>query len=649
MLSLKHATSFTTAAVLASGLVFNQAAAEPADMPAPDAGNTLTVRASEIAQPLSNHCRIYTNVLTVFDSEHINGETSVPHSEMATAAIKGAAQSTIYLSGEERKPTEYNPGSEADDFIASMTFVDGTNHRFAPAPGSLSTYEDQCRFVETALQILSEKTDVPLDTLHEVGLNSVIEKTRDPHSSYIAPRDRSDFQEQTRGSFAGVGAEVGKQVGEYLQIKGFVEGGPAGQTELKEDDFVTHIDGQSTKEMTTGEAVDLIKGEPGTEVNFTVKRGDQEPFNVAITRAVIEPKVVTHKMIGDTLHVTVKTFNKQTYKQFFEAIAAGMAEWSGKNAMNLEKLVIDVRGNPGGLLDQVAAMIDRLIHQDDPEQQKQIMATGKSAADLEDRYFNDAMVPVNFPKFKITVLTDGGSASASEILAGALVDEGHDVVGTRSYGKGSVQTIIPIIGGQGGLARVTTSAFFPGTSVLSNQGAGIPPTVKVTYGDFRDEEAANRKHESDRAGSLLPAGQTREHVKPKFSCTLDSDFSGSISDENISNLAEEFTKGVVIRSIERRRGAEVTEEAWAEIMQNPEAQESFEAEKEGYKEYLQNFVHTIYRRTGDNNNPFEAITVMDADRLCAQHKLDGVQEIEYGGTPITTIEEIRYPTPTVAP
>ena len=640
MLSLKQAGSLTAALAVVSHLAINTAIA---DSPAPgntDQSNALSVSASEIDKALSDNCKIYEIVLKKFDQEHINGQTATPHSEMATIAVKGAAGAAMYGSDNDSRPTI---GDEREGVAFSMTFTDGVILAPAVATDNLQEYADHCDFLAVPLKTLHEKTGVSVKDLYAAGINAVISKTRDPHSSYIAPADAGDFREQTRGNFVGIGVEINKHEDGHLEVQGVIKGGSAEAAGLQKGDLITHIEGKPIADMTMNEAVENIRGEPDTEVNLKIKRGDAEPFDQVVARAIVEPKVVTHKMVGDTLHVTVKTFNKQTYKQFFESIAAGMSEWSGETAMNMEKLVIDVRGNPGGLLDQVALMIDRLIHQDEPGLQKQIMATGKSADELEERYINDTIAPGNFPKFKISVLTDGGSASASEILAGALVDEGHDVVGTRSYGKGSVQTVIPVRGG--GYARVTTSAFFPGTSVLSNQGAGIPPTVKVTYNDFRDEAAAERRHESNLAGSLLPAGQTREHITPKFSCTLDPSFSGLITDEKFADLASEFTKSLILNREERMTGQRPTEADWDRYAADPQGQEAIRIETESYTEYLENFVTTAFRATGDVSNPYEWVQVMDADRLCAQHKLDGAQEIEYQGQPITTLVENRVPAP----
>lgn len=636
MVSFKQAGSLTAALAVVSHLAINAA---NADGPVPvetDQSKALTVTKSEIDVALASNCKIYETVLKKFDEEHINGRTTTSHSDMATIAVKSAAGAAILLSESPDKPVFE---LDREDAAFSMTFTDGVILAPAVAPDSLQTYSEHCNFFAVPFKTIHEKTGVEIKDLYVRAINAVIDETRDPHSSYIPPAAAGDFREKTRGSFVGIGANISKDQNGFIKVEDFVEGGAAEKSELQKGDFITHINGKTTKDMSSQDAAGNIRGELGTDVVLTIKRGEQEAFDITITRANVEPKVVTHKMIGDTLHVTVTTFNEQTYKQFFEAIAEGMSEWSGKTATNLEKLVIDVRGNPGGLLEQVAYMIDRLIHQDEPGLQKQIMATGKSADDLERIYINDTIMPANFPKFRISVLTDGGSASASEILAGALVDEGHDVVGTRSYGKGSVQTIYPIMRGQGGLARITTAAFFPGTSVLSNQGAGIPPTVKVVYNDFRDEVAANIRHESDRAGSLLPAGQTREHIAPKFTCTLDEAFAGPIGDEQIVNLAGEFTKGVLLRSRERQTGERPTESFWDSFKSSMEGLKIIQTETEGYVEYINKFVMPVVRATGDAENPYERVNVLDADRLCAQHKLDGTQEIEYQGKPITTMVE----------
>lgn len=157
-------------------------------------------------------------------------------------------------------------------------------------------------------------------------------------------------------------------------------------------------------------------------------------------------------------------------------------------------------------------------------------------------------------------------------------------------------------------------------------------------------------HESDRTKALLPSGQTREHLKPKFSCTLDSRFAGPISEQKIDDLAKEFSKSIYYKELKARYGRFPTETQWTNILSDPKFKKDFDKRKKEYTEYLKNFTQAATRPTGHANKPYERVTVMDADKLCMQQRLDGVQEIEYKGKPITTIKELPpVPLPVQAP
>jgi hypothetical protein len=183
-----------------------------------------------------------------------------------------------------------------------------------------------------------------------------------------------------------------------------------------------------------------------------------------------------------------------------------------------------------------------------------------------------------------------------------------------------------------GAARITTSVFFPGSTVLSNQGSGIHPTVKVMYGDFRDDFHENARHESDIESAMLPAGETRAHIVPQFVCTLNPELAGAISDETMHDLAIEFSMMVAENIIGPH-----TETEWARFQLTAQFQEMVSE----YDEYIADYTIRYYTAPENEGDLPQLNRYMDADRLCAQHRLDGAQEITINGTPVTTITPIN--------
>jgi carboxyl-terminal processing protease len=605
---------------------------------------TITITEDDVSltREIYSRCAFYVNVLNAFDANHISGVLQTPQSEVAEAALEGVLRGVF-------RTTDYIDAVSIDsddeeNYFATFTFANGMSYTIEDASNNFDHYSDSCAYMQAPLDIIASQTDQSVTQLFDYALNGVIRATRDPHSSYLGADAMADMRERTSGQFGGLGVQITSENG-YIKVIEPNEDGPGDRAGILENDLITHIDGVHIQGMDLSDAIDFLKGEPQTEVTITIQRDDAAPFDIDVTREIIRVPSVEHVLLGDTLHVTVSSFGENTYPEFVEAIGAGMAEYASERAMNLQKLVIDVRGNGGGLLSAVLPMIDRLIQTSDGAAQQQIMGTGPNAANLEDVFINDEMVPVNFPNFNITVLVDERSASASEILAGALMDEGVEIIGRQSYGKGSVQTIMPITDSGNlarfrsdeivGAARVTTSVFFPGSTVLSNQGSGIHPTVKVMYGDFRDDFHENARHESDIDSAMLPAGETRAHIVPQYVCTLNPDLAGAISDETLSELAFEFSMMVA----ESFTGPQ-TNADWERFQSTPEFQDLV-AE---YNEYISEYTIRYYTAPEVEGGLPQLNRYMDADRLCAQHRMDGAQEITINGNPVTTIEPILQET-----
>ena len=301
---------------------------------------------------------------------------------------------------------------------------------------------------------------------------------------------------QTRGEFGGLGIEVTQEDG-FVKVVSPIDGTPADEAGIEAGDFITHVDGESILGLTLDKAVDLMRGPVGSEIVITVVReGEPDPFDVTIIRDTIKLTAVRARTEGQSVVLRVTTFNDQTYPNLKEGLEKQIAEAGGIDKIN--GVVLDLRNNPGGLLTQAIKVSDAFLNEGE------IVSTrGRNPEDGE--RFN--ATPGDLAEGKpIVVLINGGSASASEIVAGALQDHRRAiVVGTKSFGKGSVQTVMPLRGD--GAMRLTTSRYYT-PSGRSIQALGVSPDIIVEQPRNRpeedeDEEAAARtRSEADLRGSL---------------------------------------------------------------------------------------------------------------------------------------------------
>ncbi len=314
----------------------------------------------------------------------------------------------------------------------------------------------------------------------------------DPHSSYLPPNDFDDMQVQTRGEFGGLGIEVTQEEG-FVKVVSPMDGTPADAAGVEAGDFITHVDGESLLGLDLNEAVDLMRGPIGSEIIITVVReGKDEPFDISIIRDTIKLTAVRSRTEGQTVVLRVTTFNDQTYANLKSNLEKSVAEVGGMDKVN--GFVIDLRNNPGGLLTQAIKVSDAFL-----ESGEIVSTRGRSPED-GDR-FN--ATPGDLANGKpVVVLINGGSASASEIVAGALKDHRRAVVvGTKSFGKGSVQTIMPVKGG--GAMRLTTARYYT-PSGRSIQGLGVSPDIIVEQPQRNpDEDAIDGKRPTFRSESDL--------------------------------------------------------------------------------------------------------------------------------------------------
>lgn len=289
----------------------------------------------------------------------------------------------------------------------------------------------------------------------------------DPHSSFLNERAFKDMQESTRGEFTGLGLEVDMQDG-FVRVVAPIDETPAARAGVRAGDLITHLDGQTTQGLTLTEAVSRMRGPNNTKITLTIRReGVEKPFDLTITRGVIRQQSVTHRIFQDIGYLRIRSFSEQTADGLEKSIEAIQAELGG--AEKVRGYVLDLRSNPGGVLDQSVFVADAFLDRGE------IVSTRGQQGEENSR-FNARRGDLTKGK-PVVVLIDGASASASEIVAGALQDQGRaQIVGTRSFGKGSVQRIIPL---QGGTAVKLTISRYYTPSGRSIQAKGIAPDIEV--------------------------------------------------------------------------------------------------------------------------------------------------------------------------
>ncbi len=314
----------------------------------------------------------------------------------------------------------------------------------------------------------------------------------DPHSSYLNAKNFKDMQVQTRGKFGGLGIEVTMENG-FVKVVSPIDDTPASRSGIKPGDFITHLDGKPVLGLTLGEAVELMRGKVGSDIKLTIKRENTAAFDVTITRAVIPLRTVRSRVEGDIAYVRISSFSQPTTDGLNKAMAKLKTELGDK----FKGVVLDLRNNPGGLLDQAVGVSDAFL------EQGEIVSTRTREKEQHQR-FNAR--PGDLADGKpIVVLINGGSASASEIVAGALQDQKRAIIlGTKSFGKGSVQTIMPL--GRHGAMRLTTARYYT-PSGRSIQAVGIDPDIAVEQARVERVNNGERRRESDLRGALQNEGE----------------------------------------------------------------------------------------------------------------------------------------------
>jgi carboxyl-terminal processing protease len=384
--------------------------------------------------------------------------------------------------------------------VLALTLSLAPDARAAETPkNNADTYRLLNLFGDVFERVRAEYVEKPTDEeLIEAAITGML-TALDPHSSFMNAKNFRDMQVNTRGEFGGLGIQVTMEAG-FVKVISPIDDTPAYRSGVESGDFITHLDGKSVQGLTLAQAVERMRGKVGTDIKLTIRRqGVAEPFDVTITRAVIKITSVRSRTEGNVGYVRITSFNEQTDVGLDKA----MAKFDGELGDKMIGLVLDLRNNPGGLLDQAVKVSDAFM------ERGEIVSTRSRNAEDTQRY---NATPGDLAKgLPIVVLINGGSASASEIVAGALQDHRRAIVlGTKSFGKGSVQTIMPLSGH--GAMRLTTARYYT-PSGRSIQAKGIDPDILVEPAKVEKLTTARRTREADLVGALDNPDDTAKEPK----------------------------------------------------------------------------------------------------------------------------------------
>ena len=348
-------------------------------------------------------------------------------------------------------------------------------------------YKQLNLFGEVYERVRSEYVEKVSDKeLIEAAINGMLQSL-DPHSSYLDSDSFTEMKIQTKGEFGGLGIEVTMENG-LVKVVSPIDDTPAAKAGVQSGDYISHIDEEPVMGLTLSEAVDKMRGPINTELKITIIREGKDAFDLSLKRAIIKVTSIKAKKEEDVAYLRITSFTQKTYKNLVKEFNKLSLEMKG----NMKGLVLDLRNNPGGLLDQAISVSDAFL------ERGEIVSTRGRDNKGEQRYnASKGDITNGLP---IVVLINGGSASASEIVAGALQDHKRGILmGTRTFGKGSVQTIIPVA--SKGAVRLTTARYFT-PSGNSIQAKGVSPDIYVPQSKIEVLENTNSRRESDLRGAL---------------------------------------------------------------------------------------------------------------------------------------------------
>ena len=338
--------------------------------------------------------------------------------------------------------------------------------------------------------------EISAPELIESAINGML-GALDPHSSFLNEEDFKGMQRRTRGEFGGLGIEITMEDG-LVKVISPIDETPAAQAGIKSGDFIVKIDDEDIFGLTLTDAVELMRGPVGSDVEITISRMGEEPFIVNITRAIIKVQSVRHESYDTVGYIRLTTFSAQTTPGLKKAISTLKDE----HGTALEGIILDLRNNAGGLLSEAVAVADAFLDKGE------IVSTRGRRESETARYY--ATTGDEFDGLPLVVLINSGSASASEIVAGALKDHRRALImGTRSFGKGSVQSIIPISGN--GAMRLTTARYYT-PSGISIQSTGIEPDIIVELAVVQDIETNGVRREENLRGALDTAESDQNEI-----------------------------------------------------------------------------------------------------------------------------------------
>ena len=370
--------------------------------------------------------------------------------------------------------------------LTILTFI---NLAFIPKLFSddSDVYKQLNLFGEVYERVRSEYVEKVSDKeLIEAAINGMLQSL-DPHSSYLNAESFTEMKIQTKGEFGGLGIEVTMENG-LVKVVSPIDDTPAAKAGIKSGDYISHIDGEPVMGLNLSEAVDKMRGPINTELKITVVREGSEAFDLNLKRAIIKVTSIKAKKEEDVAYLRITSFTQKTFKNLVKEYKKLSSEMKG----NMKGLVLDLRNNPGGLLDQAVSVSDAFLDRGE------IVST-RGRDNKGEQRFNASRGDIT-NGMPIVVLINGGSASASEIVAGALQDHKRGILmGTKTFGKGSVQTIIPVT--SKGAVRLTTARYFT-PSGNSIQAKGISPDIYVPQSKVEVLENSNSRREADLRGAL---------------------------------------------------------------------------------------------------------------------------------------------------
>ena len=397
-------------------------------------------------------------------------------------------------------------------------------------------YKQLNLFGEVYERVRSEYVEKVTDKeLIEAAINGMLQSL-DPHSSYLNAESFDEMKVQTKGEFGGLGIEVTMENG-LVKVVSPIDETPAAKAGIKSGDYISHIDEEPVMGLSLSEAVEKMRGLVNTKIKVTIIREGQEKFDVTITRAIIKITSIKTKSEKDVGYLRITSFTQKTYKNLVKEFNKLNKDMNG----NMKGLVLDLRNNPGGLLNQAVSVSDAFL------ERGEIVST-RGRDNKGEQRFNATKGDIT-NGLPIVILINGGSASASEIVAGALQDHKRGILmGTKSFGKGSVQTIIPVT--SKGAVRLTTARYYTpsGTSI---QAKGIDPDIYVPQSKIEVLEKRTPRKESDLRGHLEEEGINKKESKDIAKDTEEEILDSEIEDYQLNRAIELIRSINVYESIKK--------------------------------------------------------------------------------------------------